>query len=231
MVVVGRVVVVVVVVFFVVDVVVVVFVVDAVVTPLRVVVVVVVVVVLLGAVVVVVVTPLRVVVTVGLPADGVSAVVVAEGVVVLLGACTTVVVSCLSVSLVSLVSLVPSVPSAVTATAFSVVDLLVTVVEKDERVLTVCGTAMAFDGCGHVATTTAAHNKNRPIVMISRFFTFVCGSAMTVLSMSTVIHVGQNRAPSRRGAPQDGQVFIGDYPSVSRPYWNSILLISATVRW
>jgi hypothetical protein len=51
---------------------------------------------------------------------------------------------------------------------------------------------------------------------------------MTVLSMSTVIHVGQNRAPSRRGAPQDGQTFIR-YPNVSKPYWNNIPLISATV--
>lgn len=66
--------------------------------------------------------------------------------------------------------------------------------------------------------------------MISRFLGEVRVSAMTVLSMSTVMHRGQNRAPSRRGAPQDGQVFMPYYPNVSKPYWNSMALISATVR-
>ena len=110
---------------------------------------------------------------------------------------------------------VPVVVSASVVAVAVVVCASVVVAGATVVSITVVTGASAGRGINHTAPT-AAHNTNTATVADSHRLSAYRGVGTTRFWFSEVIQAGQKRALSRRLAPQCGQTFIYDYPSVSK---------------
>lgn len=118
--------------------------------------------------------------------------------------------------------------ASVRASVVSEVEVLVATDEAEGDTVVVgedCPARRIFGIQAQTPDTAATNTKTATATGSHRRKVYV-GVEMTLLLLSGIIQAGQKRAESRRDAPQRGQDFIFDYPSVSKSFSNSSSLIS-----